>query len=164
MKSLKKDLLIAASIFTFALVGCGPTADTSLLTDSSTDPSSHALDKTPNANDLMITSSSVNISVPTANTKVEITGDCAASTYPYHYIVAKYNGGTLGLVDLNTTLTAATANKAQCKNGRFALAISINGWAVGQYILELQMVAYNTPSQLVTNDVRGRFQFNLTKY
>lgn len=164
MKSLKKELAIVASVFAFGLTGCGDIADSSLLSDSAADYSSNAISKTPNAGDLSITSNSVNISVPVAYTRVEISGECSASTYNYHYIEAIYNNSVRGIVDLNSTLTSATANKAMCKNGRFALALNISGWTAGSYLFVLRMTAYNDPGTLVTNDVQGRFQFSLTKY
>ena len=164
MKSLKKELAIVASVFAFGLTGCGNVADSSLLSDKPTDFSSNAISKTPNAGDLNISSNSVNLSVPVASTKVELSGDCSSSTYNYHYIEALYANQVRGIVDLNSTLTSANANKAQCKNGRFALALNISGWAAGQYIFVLRMTAYNDANTLVTNDVSGRFQFTLTKY
>ena len=164
MKSLKKELAIIASVFAFGLTGCGDIADSSLLSDTATDYSSNAISKTPNAGDLRISSNSVNMSVPVASTKVELSGECSASTYAAHYIEAIYNNQLVGIVDLNSTLSAATANKATCKNGRFALALNISGWAAGSYIFVLRMTAYNAATTLVTNDVSGRFQFTLTKY
>jgi hypothetical protein len=164
MKSLKKELAIVASVFAFGLTGCGNITDSSLLSDSATDYSSNAISKTPNAGDLNISSNSVNLSIPVANTKIELSGNCSASTYANHYIEALYANQVRGIVDLNSTLTAATANKATCKNGRFALALNISGWAAGQYIFVLRMTAFNDPATLVTNDVSGRFQFTLTKY
>lgn len=164
MKSFKKELAIIASVFAFGLTGCGDIADSSLLSDTATDYSSNAISKTPNAGDLRISSNSVNMSVPVASTKVELSGDCSASTYSSHYIEAIYNNQLVGIVDLNSTLTAATANKATCKNGRFALALNISGWTAGSYIFVLRMTAYNVATTLVTNDVSGRFQFTLTKY
>ncbi len=169
MKTRGKNRVLATLMFGFVgvlggLVACGPTGQSSLLTDAASDAGTHTLDKTPSSNALYLSSNSVNMSVPFAMSKVEVSGECFVSTYTGHYIYATFNGSTIGVVDLQAPLTAASQNKATCKNGRFNLAVNINGWARGIYLINLQLVAYNSPATLVTNDVRGAFSFNLTKY
>lgn len=146
----------------FTLTACSQSQENSLLSDQKGDPSAHALDKTPKAEELYVKTYIGSIAVASGVTKAEVSGECYVSTFPSHKILALENGNILQILDINPT-TDVNASYASCKNGKFNLAINTGVLASGSHTIRFVMQAYDNSNKLFTNDVQGVSTLTLTK-
>ncbi|MFV8258995.1 hypothetical protein ACNQKP_14395 [Bdellovibrio bacteriovorus] len=144
------------------LAACQPVEGDSLLTDKQDDSSTHTLDKTPKSEELTVQLFSPTINMKNTDTKAEITGECYVSTYPSHRLIVMNGSTQMALVDTNPA-TAANANYATCKNGRFNFSLNIASLASGVYSMRIIMQAFDADGNAVMNEARAAPTFTLTK-
>lgn len=150
MKLSVLKLTLTSSLFVL-LAACQQVANNSLLTDKKDDSSTHALDKTPKAEELALKSFSASIQATNLD-KVEVAGECYVSTFPRHAIYVLKSNMQLDIVDLNPA-TANNTGTASCKNGRFNLAINTGALSAGVHSLRLVIQAWDANNQVVVNDM-----------
>lgn len=146
-------------------VACQQITDSSLLSDSKSDPSSHVLNKEPQSSELYLKVYTPNIvAPPTADGKVDISGECYTSTYSQHSIIVLESGTgvQMDIVDLNPT-TDVNIKAAICKNGKFNLALNTGALPVRVHRLMVVMQAIDNDGRIIRNDVQGVSNINLTK-
>ncbi|MGZ3768251.1 MAG: hypothetical protein ACXVCP_14675 [Bdellovibrio sp.] len=145
----------------FAVMGCSNTQENSLLSDKAQDPSNHTVDKTAKVEELYIRTYSGGASA-TNLSKVEVSGECYTSTFPSSNIVALENNQMLDMFDLNPN-TDVNTPQAQCKNGRFNVAINTGNLSAGAHTVKFVVQARDSNNAIVTNPVQGVSTFQITK-
>lgn len=150
MKLSVVKLTLTSGLF-ILLAACQQISNNSLLTDQKSDNSTHALDKTPKVEELYLKSYTASIQATNLD-KVEVAGECYASTFPRHAIYVLKNNAQLDILDLNPA-TANNTGTASCKNGRFNLVINSGALGSGVHSLRLVIQAWDANNQVVVNDM-----------
>lgn len=160
IRRISLGLLIGACAFA---LGCSDIQGESLLTDKRIDSSSFTLDKSVKVEELYIRLTTSNFTITNLQ-RVDISGECYVSTYPFHSIVVlRNNSQVIPILDLNTANN--TANTATCMNGRFNFSLP-NSASIqaGSNPLRVVMRAYETlGGAAVTNDVQGASSLGIIK-
>ena len=166
LKPLLKSYLVLGF---FALTACNQYSD-SLMGDyveNSKCPANGCANQAANATGLKLTNSGSAVSLyPTAtDTKVEISGDCAYSTYPSNKInvtVVKQTGNT----PMTAPAYSVTGSSTQpaCRKGKFDVAVDIRNLPTAAiYTVKLELIAYDTNNSPVTNAAGGYLYLNLVR-
>ena len=100
-----------------------------------------------------------------SDTKVEISGDCYASTYPTNKInvsVVTQNGS----VPMTAPAYSATGSSTApiCRNGKYDVVVDIRNLAANAiYTVKLELVAYDSTGAPFTNAGGGFVYLNLVR-
>lgn len=144
------------------LVACTPISENSLLTNQSSQPSSHAVSLTPTADELYVKADAATVYNASGYSRVDISGECFPSTFPNHALYVYYNGVKQNIVDISANATSG--NAAKCRQGRFNLAVITSAYGTGSYSMQVQMVGISSGGSEEVNVSRGVSKFSVTKY
>lgn len=159
-------ILMSGSFF----VACNQYSDGGLVgdyQDSSKCPANGCANQAASANLLKMntTGNAVSLYPAASDTKVEISGDCYASTFPSNKInvsVVTQNG--------NAPMTAPTysatgaSTQPACRKGRFEVVVDIRNLAASQiYTVKMELVAYDATGASYTNTGGGILYLNLVR-
>jgi len=168
MKPLFNSLLVLASAA--LLTACNQYSNGGLVgdyQDTSKCPANGCANQAASANVLKMSTTGNLVSLyPTAaDTKVEISGDCYASTYPSNKIlvsVVTQNGNTPIAAPVYSATGSSTT--PMCRNGKYDVVVDIRNLAVGAiYTVKLELVAYDTAGAPYTNAGGGFLYLNLVR-
>ncbi|WP_413291555.1 hypothetical protein [Bdellovibrio sp. HCB337] len=168
MKPLLNSLLLVAGCA--LLSACNQYSEGGLVgdyEDTSKCPANGCASQAASANLLKLTTTGNTVSLyPAAtDTKVEVSGDCHASTYPNNRInvtVVTQNGNT-PVAAPTYSVTGSSVTPA-CRKGKFGVAIDIRNLAVSSiYTVKLELVAYDSAGAPVTNAGGGYLFLNLVR-
>jgi len=167
LKPLLKSAVLLAGFF--ALTACNQYSDSLIgeYQDTSKCPANGCANQAASAGLLKLTNSSSSISIyPAAgDTKVEISGDCHASTYPTNKInvtVVTQNGNS----PMTAPAYSATGSSTQpaCRKGKFDVAVDIRNLPAGAvYTVKMELVAYDASNVAYTNAGGGYLYLNLVR-
>ncbi|MGZ3744650.1 MAG: hypothetical protein ACXWRE_10180 [Pseudobdellovibrionaceae bacterium] len=168
LKSLFSSFL--ALFFCTFFTACSQYSDGGLVGDYQSTfkcPANGCANQAPNANALKLSTVDNVVSLyPTANdTKVEISGDCYASTYPSNKInvtVVTQNGN----VPVNAGVYSATGSSTApaCRKGKYDVVIDIRNLALNAiYTVKLDLVAYDSSNNAISSSGAGSLFLNLIR-
>jgi hypothetical protein len=167
LKPLLKSLTILGF---FMLMGCNQYSDGGLVgdyQDTSKCPANGCANQAANANALKLSTvgNAVSLYPVSTDTKVEISGDCYASTYPSNKInvaVVTQNGNTpVGAAIYSVT---GSSTIPMCRKGKYDVVVDIRNLALGSiYTVKLELVAYDSTGALVSNSGGGSIYLNLVR-
>ncbi len=168
--SLKSLLISCLALGSVALTACNQYPNNSLMGDyieTSKCPANGCANQAASATGLKMTNSGSAVSLyPTAaDTKVEISGDCAYSTYPSNKInvtVVKQTGNA----PMSAPAYSVNGSSTQpaCRKGKFDVAIDIRGLPTAAiYTVKLELIAYDTNNNPVTNAAGGNLILSLVR-
>lgn len=167
LKILRQPILILGLS---SLVACNQYSDGGLVgdyQDSSKCPANGCANQVASANALKLatTGNVVSLYPTAADTKVEISGDCYASTYPSNKInvtVATQNGNTPVTAAVYSATGASTV--PACRKGKYNVVLDIRNLALAKiYTVKLEMVAYDSAGTAVTNAGGGYLYLSLVR-
>lgn len=152
------------AVFSFAgLLACSPTAENSLLTNQATQPSTHSVSLTPTEDELYVKADSASFYNAAGKDRFDISGECFPSTFPTHFIYVYLNGAKQSIVDIAAS-AANQGTSAQCRQGRFNIAVITSGLGSGAYSMQVQIVGMDSSGSELINVSRGVSKFGVTKY
>jgi hypothetical protein len=164
-----KPLLKSFMILGFcAFTGCNQYSDGGLVgnyQDTSKCPANGCANQAASANVLKLstTGNAVSLFPAATDTKVEIGGDCYASTYPNNKInvtVVTQNGNT----PVVAPVYSASADTPACRKGKYDVVVDITKLGLGAiYTVKLELVAYDSAGASVTNAGGGNIYLNLVR-
>ncbi|MGE5086567.1 MAG: hypothetical protein ACM3MG_09725 [Bacillota bacterium] len=156
MKSGLLKIAFGAGLMS-SLVACSQISENSLLTDQASDPTSYSLSTDPLATELLLNADNRNLGTLTSTGVVELSGDCFASTYPSHTIIATVGGVVKTIYNVDAAKSAAS-----CKNGRFNVALPMSQLATGTSKIVLTLTAYDANSVPYTS-ANGITEFSVIR-
>lgn len=135
--------------------------------DTSKCPANGCTNQAASANLLKLSNggSSVSLYPTAADTKIEVSGDCHASTFPSNKInvtVVTQNGNT----PVSAPAYSATGSTTQpaCRKGKYDVVVDIRNLAASTiYTLKLELVAYDSNNVAHTNAGGGYLYLNLVR-
>lgn len=135
--------------------------------DTSKCPANGCANKAASASLIKLTNggSTVTLYPGSADTKVEVSGTCAYSTYPTNKInvtVVTQSGSTPVSAPAYAGNSATT--QPSCVKGKFDIVVDIRNLAVSAiYTLKLELVAYDSANTAYTNAGGGYLYLNIVR-
>lgn len=168
MKPLFNSLLLVVGCA--LLSACNQYSDGGLVgdyQDTSKCPANGCANQAASANVLKLstTGNAVSLYPAATDSKVEISGDCYASTYPNNRInvTVVTQTGNAPIAAPTYSVTGASTTPA-CRKGKFGVAIDIRNLALGGiYTVKLELVAYDNAGTPFTNAGGGYLFLNLVR-
>lgn len=167
LKPLLKSLTLMAGFAVLAACNQTPSSLLGEYQETSKCPANGCANQAASANLLKLTNtgSSVSLYPAATDTKVEISGDCHASTYPNNKInvtVVTQTGNT----PVNAPAYSATGTTTQpaCRKGKYDVVIDIRNLAANAiYTVKLELIAYDSSNTPFTNAAGGYLYLNLVR-
>jgi hypothetical protein len=167
LKPLLKSLVILGF---FAFTACSQYSDGGLVGDyqeTSKCPANGCANQAPSPNALKISTigNLVSLYPKSTDTKVEISGDCYASTYSSNKInvsVVTQNGNT----PVSAGVFSATGSSTipACRKGKYDVVVDIRNLSLSTiYTLKVELIAYDTTGAPVSNAGGGYIFLNLVR-
>lgn len=168
MKPLFNSLMVLVS--SALLTACNQYSDGGLVgdyQDTSKCPANGCANQAASANVLKMSTvgNVVSLYPAAADTKVEISGDCYASTYPSNKInvsVVTQNGNTP--ISVAAYSATGSSTQASCRKGKYDVVLDIRNLAVSNiYTVKLELVAFDSAGSPYTNAGGGFLYLNLVR-
>lgn len=168
LKPLLKSLLWVGLLA--SLSGCSEYSDGGLVgdyQDTSKCPANGCANMAASANHLKLTNggSAVTLYPAASDTKVEVSGDCYASTYPSNKInvTVVTQSGNSPMTAPAYSATGSSTTPA-CRKGKFDVVVDIRNLAANTiYTLKLELVAYDQNNVPQTNAGGGNLFLSLVR-
>ncbi len=168
--SFKPLFMLLATLVFLGLPACNQPPGSGLVGDyqsSSKCPANGCANQAASANTIKLstTGNIVSLYPASTDTKVEVSGDCYASTYPSNKInvsIVTQNGNAP--VSAGVYSATGTSTIPVCRNGKFDVVIDIRNLSLSTiYTVKLELVAYDSTGALVTNAGGGNIYLNLVR-
>jgi hypothetical protein len=158
------------TLFFFALTACSQYSDGGLVgdyQDTAKCPANGCANQAANANALKLSTvgNVVSLYPAATDTKVEISGDCYASTYPSNKInvsVVTQNGNVP--VSAGVYSVTGSSTLPACRKGKYDVMIDIRNLSLNTiYTVKLEIVAYDSVGTPVLNNGGGALYLSLVR-
>ncbi|MES3038426.1 MAG: hypothetical protein V4736_11020 [Bdellovibrionota bacterium] len=145
--------LVTGSLFALLLSGCGNSSENSMMTDGKNKlncPEGGCADATAKSTDVSLRLNKSTTQYITSSTgRLEVQGECFASTYPENYIGLTFKKAGAAMTPPPTVAMTAIAGKLACENGKFYFIMDTSG---------LAQDSYNVVGQMYVKPLNGTFQ------